>query len=116
MRISDWSSDVCSSDLAVHRNEPLRRGAEDDLSLRPPRMRIAVREIVGRREHRPRRAQIRTDRAVGAHELLVDDAALPAEPRTIRAIRSAQRRVGQTVVRPFMSRWAPLHYKKKKRK
>src|SRR3546814_9434266 len=102
MRISDWSSDVCSSDLsegwdlkrplpraiaqdpslrwgdsgrarAVHRNEPLRRGAEDDLSLRPPRMRIAVREIVGRREQRPRRAQIRTDRAVGAHELLVDD-------------------------------------------
>src|SRR3546814_6878684 len=40
---------------AVHRNEPLRRGAEDDLSLRPPRMRIAVREIVGRREQRPRR-------------------------------------------------------------
>src|SRR3546814_13068509 len=88
MRISDWSSDVCSSDLAVHRNEPLRRGAEDDLSLRPPRMRIAVREIVGRREQRPRRAQIRTDRAVGAHELLVDDAALPAEPRPIRAIHA----------------------------
>src|SRR3546814_4705980 len=82
---------------AVHRNEPLRRGAEDDLSLRPPRMRIAVREIVGRREQRPRRAQIRTDRAVGAHELLVDDS------------RSEERRAGKECVRTGRFRGVQEH-------
>src|SRR3546814_4172299 len=31
MRISDWSSDVCSSDLERVAGDPLRRGAGDDL-------------------------------------------------------------------------------------
>ncbi len=36
----------------VHRDEPLRRAAVDDLCLRPPAMRIAVLEIRARREQR----------------------------------------------------------------
>ena len=46
-------------------------------------MRIAVREIVRRREQRAGRAQVAADRPVGGDELLVDDAPLPAEPRPI---------------------------------
>src|SRR3546814_9892235 len=38
MRISDWSSDVCSSDLEDRRPQPqfLRTGAERDIELDPP--------------------------------------------------------------------------------
>ena len=46
-------------------------------------MRIAVREIVRRREQRPRLAQVAADRPVARDELLVDDAALPTEPRPV---------------------------------
>ena len=49
-------------------------------------MRIAVREIVRRREQRARRAQVGADRPVGGDELLVDDAALAAEPRPVGAV------------------------------
>src|SRR3546814_4716120 len=75
MRISDWSSDVCSSDLldhraqaiapgrrheacgvdglqrlvaqlvGVHRDEPLRGVAEDERRLGAPGVRIAVRQL-----------------------------------------------------------------------
>ena len=76
----------------VHRNEPLRRRALDHLGLGPPRMRIAVLEVVARREQRAGRAQVRTDRPVGADELLVDDAsparrATPSPPGTCRPRR-----------------------------
>src|SRR3546814_1386668 len=42
MRISDWSSDVCSSDLHdVHHRAPRPRGAADPQALRPPFRRAA---------------------------------------------------------------------------
>src|SRR3546814_7285624 len=36
MRISDWSSDVCSSDLVMYRGEVMERGGLDDI-FRAPR-------------------------------------------------------------------------------
>src|SRR3546814_6482722 len=53
------------SDGFVHRDEPLRRGAEDHLGLGPPAMRIAVLEILARGEEGAGVAQVRADRAVG---------------------------------------------------
>ena len=74
----------------VHRHEPLRRAAEDDLGLRAPRMRVGVLIVVACREQCARLAQVRTDRAVGCVEGLVDDAAaalvIAAEPRPVVAI------------------------------
>src|SRR5205085_951990 len=72
--------------MLVHRDEPLRGGAEDDLGLGPPAVRIAVLEVGGGGEQSPGLAQVRADRAVRRVELRVDDAALAAEPRPILAI------------------------------
>jgi len=51
-------------------------------------MRVAVLEVVARREQRAGCAQVAADRAVGGHELLVDDRALPAEPRPVGAVHA----------------------------
>src|SRR3546814_16752730 len=88
MRISDWSSDVCSSDLQAvaagagdafarerveHRVQPLRRRAQ----------RGEVRRVAGR---------------------------LPRG----QSVRSEERRVGKECVSTCRSRWSPYHLKKKK--
>src|SRR3546814_13215289 len=85
MRISDWSSDVCSSDLG--RNARTIRAQCPD--------------------HRPRPcADGRRPRLVPA--LLVRSA---ADFR--RALRSEERRVGKECVSTGRSRWSPYHLKKK---
>src|SRR3546814_12363469 len=88
MRISDWSSDVCSSDLA-------RRGRQR------------------RRQGRClcRRSRTVTPRRGPAGELPcgvagIADRALPG--------RSEERRVGKECVSTFRSRWSPYHSKQKK--
>src|SRR3546814_16060397 len=88
MRISDWSSDVCSSDLVLHagRLRAARLGAADD--HRPPR--------------RPGQDH--------PHERL----AAPSGRREENSMkRSEERRVGKEWVSPCRSRWAQYHYKKK---
>src|SRR3546814_19885940 len=91
MRISDWSSDVCSSDL--HRAPP----PTPDRRSRGGTRRSA-------RAHRCRRPSAgRTD--TPCRNLL--------EPG--RSIRSEERRVGKECVSTCRSRWSPDHYKKKKR-
>src|SRR3546814_11343438 len=85
MRISDWSSDVCSSDLASN----------------PPAQALHCRRIGGGREaaalvrhsseaYRQRRRQGEEGRA-----------------------RSEERRVGKACVSTCRSRWSPYHEKKK---
>src|SRR3546814_1404310 len=87
MRISDWSSDVCSSDLvAVGGGERLDAGA-----------RGVVEDVL--RGQRPARGL-----AVGAQaERLVG---LRAEPLHQR---SEERRVGKECVSTCRSRWSPYH-------
>src|SRR3546814_15330691 len=97
MRISDWSSDVCSSDLAddlqpfvlgVRIDRARRRRAfADDLDHAP----------FGERELRHQRArQVR------------DPAPRILGPR----VRSEERRVGKECVSTCRSRWSPSHSKK----
>src|SRR3546814_12652079 len=102
MRISDWSSDVCSSDLADG-DQGLEAGATGDLHVHGGGA----------------RAQL------GAQHDLADQVEVPgvldhgatgnhAELLTLE--RSEARRVGKEGVSTGRSRWSPYHYKKKTRK
>src|SRR3546814_18915869 len=94
MRISDWSSDVCSSDLATTRTPsvPTRRpcgGWEPSSSC------TWSRAGVWRTSAAPSRSARRSGRT-GAGG----------------STRSAERRVGEEGVRTCRSRWSPQHKKK----
>src|SRR3546814_19461421 len=97
MRISDWSSDVCSSDLAFVIDVE-RQGAVAQLV-----------DAIGGRYGEPRRegARIARDIILPA-AARVGAAGLGAHlPR--RALRSEARRVGQECVSTCRSRWSPYH-------
>src|SRR3546814_5552118 len=95
MRISDWSSDVCSSDLFVH----LGVGVLEDLQV----------PALGHRAFK--RDAARLEEAVETHHAKAD--------RTLarRAVfgaghlvgRSEERRVGKEGVSTCRSRWSPQH-------
>src|SRR3546814_6723468 len=55
MRISDWSSDVCSSDLEVPDNagavETLRKKIEEELTAHFDALDLSRTQIAGRRDH-----------------------------------------------------------------
>src|SRR3546814_19168886 len=93
MRISDWSSDVCSSDLCWDRR-----------SFRPPS---------------PSRAAFPCG-APPSDSSSRDDGSSPIPWRTARSwchiwphIRSEERRGGKECVSTCRSRWSPYHEKKK---
>src|SRR3546814_12155606 len=96
MRISDWSSDVCSSDLAMLLGQSIH--------ARP------CREVVGilraAMKHDKQRAFARMRPAMRNIELV--DA-------TSGGARSEERRVGKECVSTCRSRWSPYRLKKKNR-
>src|SRR3546814_13678921 len=114
MRISDWSSDVCSSDLlrallaADHPAAPIARNL-----YRLSRL-LKV----------PNAAVIRTEAALAEHWWRTADGAPNAEVRAAQrilsdlaecaltgqdALRSEERRVGKECVSTCRSRWSPYH-------
>src|SRR3546814_12465235 len=102
MRISDWSSDVCSSDLALELEQRERRLTRLGHSPGLHRHRHAlVTAQVGRRG--------------------VEDLGGPASllgmadihPEQVAGKRSEERRVGKECVSTCRSLWWPFHYKKK---
>src|SRR3546814_4492143 len=95
MRISDWSSDVCSSDLRVEQQRTVGPGglgaqlvAVDELT--------AERGVVDRQDAGAAAAQA----AAGLHAVEVEAAAL---------VRSEERRVGKECVSTCRYRWSPYH-------
>src|SRR3546814_13471758 len=100
MRISDWSSDVCSSDLGGTASGAIDRHPRD-------RLRMAVRDD-GRdatthyrlrerfRAHTALECRLETGRT---HQIRVHMAHL----------RSEERRVGKECVSTCRSRWSPYH-------
>src|SRR3546814_5288877 len=86
MRISDWSSDVCSSDLLAR---PMRRRVEQG----------AAHRRAGQAQ--PEQLQRRGP----AFSLTIDR----VEFLAIDAQRSEERRVGKECVSTCRSRWSPLH-------
>src|SRR3546814_20580766 len=99
MRISDWSSDVCSSDL--YQPFPKR-------SSRRPALRGAAEEF--RRGHGMNgwvRVGTRSDFLPGEYTVVwAGDTPI--------AVRSEESRVGKECVSTFSSRWSPSTYKKTK--
>src|SRR3546814_15598305 len=108
MRISDWSSDVCSSDLQPH-----QRIAKVDLDLVGADGRIGVADAA-----RPETAFVEAKEA--DHVVLVDAVARDADAANqLRATidghgagegldaRSEERRVGQACVSTCRCRWSP---------
>src|SRR3546814_15378447 len=89
MRISDWSSDVCSSDLKVRKAPD--EGRPDSPS---PAKREKVAQSAG---WGPARQPFSCEAGERGH----------------KAPRLAERRVGKECVSTYRSRWWPYHNKKK---
>src|SRR3546814_5530737 len=96
MRISDWSSDVCSSDL-LHRSggagdrQPVSARGETDAELLFYAQQVLVVLAV---EQRQQRVVVELDESLFA-------GCLPG--------RSEERRVGKGCVSTCRSRWSPYH-------
>src|SRR3546814_16802156 len=112
MRISDWSSDVCSSDLCVC----WRPMSDCGCPASAPRVRLRSAYAAGARPTKtfPRRCDLG---ASGKGDVAVNDegAAGDAFPGT-RFLRSEERRVGEECVSTCRSRWETYQNKKKNRK
>src|SRR3546814_17934108 len=105
MRISDWSSDVCSSDLALlsdtHVAEALTSGGADTDKLE-----AALKDYI--------RNHIQSIRDVEKHEVqptLSFQRVLQRALYHVQAAvkRSDERRVGKECVSKCRSRWSPYH-------
>src|SRR3546814_4132782 len=94
MRISDWSSDVCSSDLTVAGD--LRRGGGGPRRLRSPAQ---------CRHH----LSLPAAPAIRSRQLLVLDRIRRRPAPRRRRARSEERRVGKECVSTCRSRWSPYH-------
>src|SRR3546814_14161520 len=92
MRISDWSSDVCSSDLTVSIPETSSKNHPQEVYMRR-RCRSSSRSFS---------AWTRSTAASGCSSWRSKNA----------ATRSDERRVGKECVSTCRSRWSPYHSKK----
>src|SRR3546814_13946958 len=104
MRISDWSSDVCSSDLAEQAQ--CAGGDEIEADMTEP---AVVSERLGDHRCEPAAddaAQIERHRGAGIAHARREQARQPAAER---AVRSEERRVGKQGGRTYRSWWAPYH-------
>src|SRR3546814_19399526 len=101
MRISDWISDVCSSDLVL--------SSKQDFCLQTRRLRSCIYvlpiERVGYSGAVCDYDGNRRNKCAILH-FLIDDA-------KITGFRSEERRVGKECVSTCSSGWSPFHYKKK---
>src|SRR3546814_2093971 len=96
MRISDWSSDVCSSDLPMQERVLAARGGTRDGQFQKtldahPMGRIAT-----------------PDEVANAVLFLASDEASFITGASL-AVRSEERRVGKECVSTCRSRWSPYH-------
>src|SRR3546814_15348106 len=114
MRISDGSSDICSSDLVLcelamegrerapvrtSRNILIRCRDRAEITDEGTERRIAVLDQARRLEQAPPQPD---DRQIGSHEILgraIED----------RTVRSEERRVGKEWVGTCGSRWSPRY-------
>src|SRR3546814_18024655 len=98
MRISDWSSDVCSSDLlAAHLQGGVVARKVDGIAAAPRRL-AADRAVATHERHRGAREDGEANGAAvtGSFELR-------------QGRRSEERRVGKECVSTCRSRWSPYH-------
>src|SRR3546814_11906141 len=94
MRISDWSSDVCSSDLHI---------------ARPPARAAPTRDLRGGVEHGPRDTAHRHPVIFGPNAVQNGERQRQIAQRLGLHPRSEERRVGKEWVSTCRSRWSPYH-------
>src|SRR3546814_13126238 len=97
MRISDWSSDVCSSDLMT----AIATFTRDTRSLTS-----AVRKLTGA-DAPAARARVRPDGTVA--RVAPETKGVPFDAVLVADSRSEERRVGKECVSTCRSRWSPYH-------
>src|SRR3546814_12115253 len=109
MRISDWSSDVCSSDL-VGQFVGLPGVARDPVVVGLLHGRLLAQRLRPQeeREHERDRDDGRGD-PEDRHRRVRE----PVQERRGERVSSEERRVGKACVSTVRSRWWPYHYKKK---
>src|SRR3546814_14025174 len=125
MRISDWSSDVCSSDLQQAAGDggavELHAGEDAGDFHGMGEIRIARGPLLGamglHREHIGAVQQVLI-RIWIICENLLNQLDLPHDSGTHHTgpFRSEERRVGKECVSPFRLRWSTYHFKKNKKK
>src|SRR3546814_14181538 len=101
LRISDWSSDVCSSDLAERVQATAQQGAALLLVANASpfeRDKHVERDVMMRRRASETGCAIAYLNRVGGQDELVFDGS-----------RSEERRVGKECVSTCRSRWSPYH-------
>src|SRR3546814_15841416 len=108
MRISDWSSDVCSSDLDLRPG--LLEALDGDLAIDPRHHLLPVARITGALH----RDQVAVEDAVVAHRVALHPQQVVGPVGEQR--RSEEHRVGKECVSTCRSRWSTYDEKKNKRK
>src|SRR3546814_12210291 len=98
MRISDWSSDVCSSDLQSFGTNANISGSVTEVWAGPIRASITGGYTGLRYDSRSLRAGDITTTDLGRDT-----------PSVFGSLRSAERRVGKECVSTCRSRWSPVH-------
>src|SRR3546814_3378837 len=102
MRISDWSSDVCSSDLISECSAERRFHGRLAQRRLPP--------VAAKRRHAQRESERCRTRAGLKQELTFRIRSVRARPPNgRRACRSEARRVGKECVSTCRTRWSPYH-------
>src|SRR3546814_15242498 len=106
MRISDWSSDVCSADLTLRPVHDVAQRAGDERRRRGARR---LEQGIELEAHLAPSDGV----ALGHHH--ARPAAAVDRPQQVAAarLRSEERRVGTGWVRPCTHRWSPSPYKTK---
>src|SRR3546814_12908328 len=110
MRISDWSSDVCSSDLYDPHNRP-GAGPTPSRWSRPDYADMVDISLIIAAAHAKRGRRTLARRP---HFTRLADLGPPGPP-IFTGRRSEERRVGKECVSTCRSRWSPYSYKKKLR-
>src|SRR3546814_16353395 len=115
MRISDWSSDVCSSDLLPYSSANQHAALWDTLGAWAERARDVDgwhRQVIAAGVTGPE-AALPYQRGIMAHIAATPAGARhlagAAEPPAAGWLRSEERRVGNECVSTCRSRWSPYH-------
>src|SRR3546814_12548394 len=108
MRISDWSSEVCSSDL----NGEARKAAEFYAATFPDSHVGAGNASANDNPSARAGEELTVEFTVLGQSFVGLNGGPHFKPN--EAVRSEKRRVGTECGRPCSSRWSPLHSKKKR--
>src|SRR3546814_12122700 len=116
MRISDWSSDVCSSDLEIVDNTFIIRGFSFFGQGQANAMMFTTLKPWGERKGSENSSVTLVGKATGAFMAIKEALVFALNPPAIQELGTAK--IGRESCRERVcptcrSRWSPYHYKKK---